>query len=108
MKKILKITLCLMVSLTIFASTIYATVYNYDSFSTPENYGTKTKIDENITNLNGNRTETGEKLQGPYSKASTAKLADGITEETYIELDLDKFAEGEYFEVSLALKNKLL
>lgn len=42
---------------------------------------------------------------GPFSKASEAKLAEGILEEAYIEVDMDKIASGEYFEVSLALRN---
>lgn len=42
---------------------------------------------------------------GPFSKASTAKLDDGITEELYVELDPESMTHGELFEVSLALKN---
>lgn len=52
----------------------------------------------------GEKTPNDGMYVGPYSKASTAKLKDGITEETYVEVDLEKLSEGEYFEVSLALK----
>lgn len=105
MKKILVFTICLIIVLAISTSTVYATVYNYDSFTAPDGYGTKTQgADKNITNLKGAAEFVGGMKYGPYSKSSKGKLADGIDEETYIELKLDDFKQSEFFEVSLALK----
>ena len=82
------------------------TEYKYEGWTSGNGYGTATKVDENITNIKGNAAATGGMFVGPFSKASTAKLADGISEEVYIEIDPAKIAGGELFEVSLALKNK--
>ncbi|MEE0698988.1 MAG: hypothetical protein U0M66_00055 [Bacilli bacterium] len=79
--------------------------YNYESWTSGAGYGQATKIDDVTTNLKGESNATGGMYIGPYSKASTAKLADGITEEVYVEIDPSKIDNGEYFEVSLALKN---
>ena len=81
------------------------TEYKFDGWYAENGYGSKTKVDENITNLKGNETVSGGMYVGPFSKAAkNVKLADGITEEVHVGLDFDKIKEGEYFEASLALK----
>lgn len=81
------------------------TTYDYSDWNDGSGYGTATEVDDNITNIKGDSVPNGGMYQGPYSKASTAKLADGITEETYVMLDPDKFSNGELFEVTLGLKD---
>ena len=99
----------MMLVLTMFASNVYATTYNYDSFIAGEidtaDYGTKENLSDNITNLKGSEELQDGMHCGPYSKASKAKLADGIEEEAYIELDLDNYANSEFFSVTLGLQN---
>ena len=81
------------------------TEYKFDGWYAENGYGSKTKVDENITNLKGNETASGGMYVGPFSKAAkNVKLADGITEEVHVGLDFDEIKEGEYFEASLALK----
>ena len=103
MKKLLGLTLCVMFVLLTFASSVYATTYDYDSFFAQKQYGSKSKVSDNITNLKGSEEANG-MCWGPMSTKSTAKLADGITEEVYIDLDLEKFKTTELFEITLALK----
>lgn len=79
--------------------------YNYESWTSGSGYGQATKIDDAVTNLKGESVATGGMYVGPYSKASTAKLSDGILEEVHVEIDPSNFDNGEYFEASLALKN---
>lgn len=105
MKKLLSLTLCMMFAVLTFASSVYATTYNYDSFTDGNGYGSKTKVDESITNLKGQWDESMGMMVGPFSKASNAKLADGINEKTYVEINPEELKHGEHFEVSLALKN---
>ena len=109
MKKLFKLTLCVIValalSIALFNINVNAATYDYDSFTDGSGYGTKTKVSENVTNLKGQYDSGMGMYVGPFSKASTAKLADGISEEAYIEVDMDKIATGEFFDVSLALKN---
>lgn len=106
MKKLLSLTLCIMLVLLTLTTSVYATSYTYDSFVTEGGYGTKTKVSDNITNINGIFDATMGNFVGPFSKASSAKLADGISEETYVEINFDTLKTTEFFEVSLALKNK--
>lgn len=61
--------------------------------------GSATVLDENMANLKGASN------YGPYSKASNAKLKDGITEETYVDLDFNSIKNNEFFEVTLGLKD---
>ena len=109
MKKLFKLTLCVIValalSIALFNINVNAATYDYDSFTDGSGYGTKTKVSENVTNLKGETVPAGGMYVGPFSKASTDKLAEGISEEAYIEVDMDKIATGEFFEVSLALRN---
>lgn len=81
------------------------TDYKYESWVSGSGYGQATKIDDVVTNLKGESVAIDGMFMGPYSKASTAKLADGILEEVHVELDPSNFDHGEHFEVSLALKN---
>ena len=106
MKKLFVLSLCIMVALLIFATSTLAATYDFDSFTDGTGYGTKTKVDENITNLKGTDEAIGGMFVGPFSKASTAKLADGIVEETYVEINPSELNVNEFFEVSLALRNK--
>lgn len=108
MKKLFKMALvCAMAFSVVMPSPKALTAWNLDSWVDGEGYGSATKVDENITNLKG-EAEAGEDgmFEGPYSKASTAKLADGIHEEVYVSLDSDNYAEGEHFEITTGLKNK--
>lgn len=77
------------------------TKYNYDGWKDGTGYGSKTKVSETITNLKGDETNH----SGPFSKLSTAKLEDMITEEAYIEIDPETLSQLELFEVTLGLKN---
>ena len=61
--------------------------------------GSATVLDENMANLKGASN------YGPYSKASNAKLKDGIVEETYVDLDFNNIKNTEFFEVTLGLKD---
>lgn len=82
-----------------------ATEYKYEGWTSGSGYGSATKVDDNITNLKGEDTANGGMYFGPFSKASTAKLEDGILEEVYVEIDPEKYTDRELFEVSLALKS---
>lgn len=109
MKKLFKVTLCvifaLALAISLFSTSVNAATYNYDSFTDGSGYGTKTEVSENVTNLKGQYDSGMGMYVGPFSKASTATLENGILEEAYIEVDMDKIATGEFFDVSLALKN---
>lgn len=104
MKKSLKLIICLIMLVFILTVNSYATVYNFDSFTDGDIYGTKEKVNDNITNLKGGEFTDGMK-KGPFSKSSTATLQNGIKEETHVKIDLEKMKHGELFEVSLALKD---
>lgn len=105
MKKLLVLTLCVMFVVLAFASSVHATTYNFASFTDGSGYGTKTKVDDNITNIKGEATATEGMCVGPFSKASNAKLTDGIKEKAYVEINPKEFVNGELFEISVALKN---
>ena len=61
--------------------------------------GSAEVISENSVKLSGASN------YGPFSKASKEKLNDGITEETYVDLNFDNIKDGEFFEVTLGLQN---
>ncbi len=61
--------------------------------------GSAEVISENSVKLSGASN------YGPFSKASKEKLSDGITEETYIDLNFDNIANDGFFEVTLGLQN---
>lgn len=96
-------------SIAVFMFAIHSasalTEYKFDGWYAEDGYGSKTKVDENITNLKGSETATDGMYVGPFSKAAKdVKLADGITEEVHVGLDFDTIKDGEFFEASLALK----
>ena len=68
-------------------------------------YGSVTAVDDNITNIKGSDTATEGMFLGPYSMKSEAKLADGITEDVYIELNKDSMANGELFGLTMSLND---
>lgn len=105
MKKIFSLVLCVILALVLFATSVSAATYTFDSFVDGSGYGTKAQVSENVTNLKGQYDSGMGMYVGPYSKASTSKIEDGILEESYIELNLDNTKNGEFFEVSLALQN---
>ena len=105
MKKILSLALCIIFALVLFTTSVSAATYTFESFVDGNGYGTKTQVSENVINLKGESTAVGGMYVGPYSKASTSKLKDGILEESYVEVKMDEVSVGEFFEVSLALKN---
>lgn len=107
MKKILKLSLFGIVILVgMIMSTKALTVWNFEDWQAGTNYGSKTKISSNITNLKGEQEENGGMKVGPYNKASKAKLSDGIVEEVYVGLDLNNYQNSELFELSIALNQQ--
>ncbi len=104
MKKFLKLSIFSILLLLLMTGPVKAlTVWNYEDWKDGNNYGTKTKISANITNLKGENEESDGMKVGPYNKASKAKLSDGITEEVYVGLDKDNYQNGDLFELSIAL-----
>lgn len=83
------------------------TSYEFDGWVTDGGYGSAVEVDENVTNVKGNATATDGMYLGPFSKASTAKLEDegGIVEELNVWLDPEDYTHGEFFDLSLGLKN---
>ncbi len=82
------------------------TVWNYEDWQAGSDYGSKTKVSSNITNLKGEKEEKDGMKLGPYNKASKAKLSDGIIEEVYVGLNLDDYKNSELFELSIALNQQ--
>ena len=82
------------------------TVWKFEDWQAGTNYGTKTQISSNITNLKGEKVESGGMKVGPYNKASKAKLSDGIKEEVFVGLKKDNYQNGELFELSIAINKK--
>lgn len=106
MKKFLNLSL---IFLLLFIAAILPvkalTTWKFEDWQDGNNYGTKTKISSNITNLKGGNIQDGMKV-GPYNKASKAKLNDGIKEEVYVGLNLDNYQNSELFELSIALNQQ--
>lgn len=99
MKKTLNFVFFIITMFCFTLSVNALTKYEFDDWTVGGQYGTKEKISNNITRLkeaNGS---------GPFSKASTAKLKDGIVEETYVNIDFASIKKSELFEISLALRN---
>ncbi len=82
------------------------TAWKYEDWQDGGDYGTKTKVSSNVTNLKGLTEEKDGMKVGPYNKASKAKLSDGIQEEVYVGLNLDDYQNGELFELSIALNQQ--
>ena len=70
-----------------------------------DTYGDVTIVDDNITNLKGNVTDNGGQYFGPYNHQSTETLDNGISEEVNVELDPNAWNQGEYFTLSVSLKD---
>lgn len=81
------------------------TTYNYNDWYAQDGYGSKEKISDNITNLKGKYDEDMGMSVGPYSKKSSTKLKDGITEEVNVEINFDNMDNDDLFEITLGLKN---
>ncbi len=79
--------------------------WELEDWTSADGYGTVTKVDDNITNIKGETQVNEGMFYGAYTNKSTQKLDDGIKEELYIELNKDDYAVGEFFEVTVALKN---
>ncbi len=79
--------------------------YGYDDWYSQNGYGSKQKVTDNITNLNGKYDDDMGMYVGPYSKKSKDKLKDGINEELNVEIDFDKMKTSELFEITLGLQN---
>ena len=82
---------------------VNAAVHSYDDWVTDGGFGTKTKESDNVTKVTGQSNEGFGQVTGPYSKASKAKLVDGINEQVNIELDLDEISQGKFFEATVSL-----
>ena len=107
MKKCLTLGLFCIALLLVFISPVKAlTIWNYEDWIDGNNYGTKTKISSNITNLKGEKEESEGMKVGPYNKASKAKLSDGIKEEVHVGLNLNNYQNSELFELSIALNQQ--
>ncbi len=107
MKKILNLSLVFIMMLFVSISSVKAlTIWNYADWQDGNNYGSKTKVSSNITNLKGEKEEKDGMKVGPYNKASKAKLSDGITEEVYVGLNSDNYQNSELFELSIALNQQ--
>ena len=102
MKKVLYTCLVgLLVSITI---NVNASTHSYEDWQTADGvYGTKQQISDNVTIVTGKYNEGFGQVTGPYSKASKAKLVDGIVEEVNIKLDLDEISNDKFFEATVSL-----
>ncbi len=82
------------------------TTWKFEDWQDGTNYGTKTKISANITNLKGEKEEDEGMKSGPFNKASKAKISDGIIEEVFVGLNKDDYQNSELFELSLAINQQ--
>ena len=109
MKKLMKVVSMAMVGLFALVPMLNVeakTEWTAEDWTTADGYGSVSIVDDNITNIKGNEIQDSDGMfHGPFSKKSQAKLADGITEEVYIELNKDDMADHELFELSMALND---
>lgn len=105
-KKILGMAMVGLFAFVPFLNVSALTPYALEDWNT-EGYGSATAVSENITNIKGNETATEGMFYGPFSKKSNAKIADGITEEVYVELNQDTMADREFFELTMSLDDTL-
>ena len=68
-------------------------------------YGTATKVDDNVTHLEGKYYEDKGMAYAAFTKKVQTALADGVTEEVNVELNKDTIADHELFELSMAFNN---
>ena len=101
-KQVLGMAMVSLFTFVPFLNVSALTEYTLTDWNT-DGYGSATAVSENITNIKGNETATEGMFYGPFSKKSNAKLADGITEEVYIELNQDTMADREFFELTMSL-----
>lgn len=113
MKKYFKklgFVLCAVVTMTIGMTAEAATTHKLSDWQTADgNYGTVTDVkgDGTILKMTGSTRAGFEgQVSGPYSKASKAKLVDTIVEELYLDVDLNKFKTGEFFEATVSLNEE--
>ena len=107
MKKCLNLVIIFILMFWVLILPVKAlTVWNYENWQAGTDYGSKTKVSSNITNLKGEKDEKDGMKVGPYNKASKSKLSDGITEEVYVGLNLDDYKNSELFELSIALNQQ--
>ena len=107
MKKFLSLSLvCILLLFMVISPVKALTVWNYNDWQDGKDYGSKTRISSNITNLKGEKEEQKGMKVGPFNKASKAKLSDGITEEVYVGLNLNDYQNSELFELSIALNQQ--
>ena len=107
MKKFLSLGLvCILLFFVIILPISALTTWRFEDWQDGNDYGLKTKISSNITNLKGKKNEDEGMEIGPYNKASKAELSDGITEEVYVGLDLNHYQNSELFELSIALNQQ--
>ena len=100
------ISLCLVSAITFCFAILQIkalTIWRFEDWQSGDDYGSKSKISSNVTNLKGEKEETDGMKIGPFNKASKAKLDDGIEEEVYVGLVLDNYQSSELFELSIAL-----
>lgn len=83
-----------------------ASAWKLADWSADGGYGSATEVNENVTNIKGANVATNGMYYGPFSKVSTQKLETGINEQINVELKAKDYAYGEYFHLTVALKNK--
>ncbi len=104
-KKVLGMAMVGLFAFVPFLNVSAKTEWTIEDWTTADGYGSVTAVDDNITNIKGSDTATEGMFLGPYSMKSEAKLADGITEDVYIELNKDSMANGELFGLTMSLND---
>lgn len=106
MRSLKKVVMMALVGAFVFVPMVNAnalTEFAYEDWNAPTSYGSATKVDDNITNLKGNDDTDGQN-EGPYV-AMEKKVADGVEEATYVELNKNQIADRELFEVTVSYKD---
>lgn len=108
MKKILILFLICILSIFVTTFPVEAlTVWKFEDWQTENNYGHKTKVSQNITNLKGEEKEDDGMKIGPYNKRSLGNIKEGIIEEVYVGINLANYQNSELFELSIALNQQV-
>ena len=107
-KKILGMAMVSLFAFVPFLNVFAQTEWTLEDWETENgDYGSVTAVDDNITNIKGSGYENEPGMSyGPYSMKSDAKLADGITEDVYIELNKDNMTHGELFALTMSLNDE--
>ncbi len=82
------------------------TTWKFEDWQDGKDYGTKTKVSSNITNLKGEKEEKEGMKRGPYNKASKGIISSGVTEDVYVGLKKDDYQNSELFELSIAINGQ--